>query len=355
MALNATNPNTLTGVSPKLIIGIVFLILVVAIVFILKLNKNKQETATSDAAKHLITTNVYYANFINNGLTFYNSTEKRFKRLENDDTAINLASTSLPDAVAYSKNKQVAAIHIADANSVHWQIINLENGAIVANLDSSIITLSFSPDGQRIIYEYNNGSSHNISVANRDGSDWKKIIDLNAEFARGAISDMYWLKPETYSLYYLNNTSTYNLLGLSSKTAQSIVTGASGSKESPSGNYIFVDSRNSSNTTSPIDTSLLTVGSDGISSVKPLKIGSPSEWCAWASENDSLYCVNNIDNDNALLKIDLTTNKQTTILNSNIVNNQLFENQNGDLFQLLGVKDNKIYYLINNSLYSFAY
>lgn len=306
-----------------------------------RLSSNQAITAIQLAS------NVSFSEFIHQHLVFYDESTHRFRQVNETGALTELTAAPEPEAVAYDPTGQVVAVRLLENNIVHWQVLLLQDGKILARLDPGIGDLAFSSDGKRIAYEYKDGIFHNLSIANRDGQNWTKVLDLSEN-----TNSLLWLKQQTYLLYYDGATGQYTALGLSGKQKTAIARGAPGILPSPSGQYVAIDSRDSNNATFPIDTSILTTNTDGITATKPIHTGSPSEWCGWDAMDDTLYCVTNGNGDKpTLARITMPAGTQTTVLSNSIVKQQLFQGQNGELLKLIGVQGNTLYYQYANALY----
>ncbi len=90
------------------------------------------------------------------------------------------------------------------------EFFNLNNNQY-QTLDPNIGQISFSPDGQQIIYQYSNPQKDQsfISIANHDGTKWKNIIatrlkNLSISWKNGEIATFHSLDFSRSSLFSLN-------------------------------------------------------------------------------------------------------------------------------------------------------
>ena len=137
-----------------------------------------------------------------------------------------------PYAAAWSAKGKFVAVLPRD-NSGSWHILQLSDGKEIYQLSPSIQALTWSPDGTRIAYEYADGQNHNLSIADPDGKNWIKIVDLTV-----SVRQLAWLPDKTHMLF-IDSQNRLQLVNISSRTTKLVAEEVVHFEVSPDGNKIL--------------------------------------------------------------------------------------------------------------------
>lgn len=115
------------------------------------------------------------------------SSLKRFSVTENTETILRQLNF-LPSRIIWSPNAdQVLAEHGGFGTSKLWYLADLRNSSVTA-LRSGIEDPTWTTAGEKIFYKFYSAQSRerSLNVANPDGSNWRKLMDINIPNIRTA-------------------------------------------------------------------------------------------------------------------------------------------------------------------------
>ena len=209
---------------------------------------------------------------------------------------------------------------------------------VVKNLDHKIITLAFSPDGDKIAYIEKNGDSSSVIIQHLDSVDPQKIANI-----RIRATALNWIDNETL---YLKSSSEDNIYS-------SFFINFSGGLAKALENKVNLEEIWSGDKQKFIFSSLIN-GSDNISifnilnkTEMSLDIAANADKCTWSIDNKHVFCAipKNQSGQEDLFVIDVNTKekKLVTSLESYLIAEKLFVSEIDNYAIIQNSLDHKLY------------
>ncbi|MFC1645280.1 hypothetical protein ACFL08_04610 [Patescibacteria group bacterium] len=220
-------------------------------------------------------------------IVFYDTVENVFKSINFDGSQEKkLVNEFLPkfSNVTWATNK-TAVIGMAADGFYSYDIIEREFNKVKDNVDD-VVWANLS---SKILYKYFDSETNErtLNVANADGSNWKKIADL--EYRDISISPIpqtslisFWNYPDANALSVLTSVSMVGqepAVIMSDKFGADYLWSNDGSKLLTS--YVSQGGK----------TMTLAVSDDDGSNFKELKIPTVASKCVWSSNNKDIFCA----------------------------------------------------------------
>lgn len=215
-------------------------------------------------------------------------------------------------AVPSPDGTKVAVRVPTETGRLQWHTYDVTTDALLGVLDPNIGQLSWSPDSQRILYEYQlSAGTQNFSTAKPDGSDWQALASIPA-----TVEYITWLGAETYAVSVANTpTRSLSQLRLSTKTEERIVEHATQVQENTDGTWLGVVTQDVSSgrreqpalELRPID------ASTGISTPSSVVPNLVAPTFAWSNAGSSVYLLEGAEGGRELTLIDAPTGKRTPL------------------------------------------
>lgn len=224
-----------------------------------------------------------------NNVIYFSPKEKSIKRISTDtlSTMPVMILSGEPLRAIWSPLKKQALVEMRADQSVRWYLVDTEKKTELA-LKDGLETPIWTALGDRIVYKYYDikTKERSLSIANPDGSDWKKIGDspfknMNAAVAPQSSMLTFWNEGNAFEETSLRSLS---LVGSEVKT---IFSGKFGAEYvfSPDGQKILMSSTNQKGGTSTMLGLLLNQGVQYQNLLIPTLVAKT----AWSKNNSSIY------------------------------------------------------------------
>lgn len=223
---------------------------------------------------------VIYHSLADGSLFEFSIENRREKNLEKKDIQ-GLMETN------WSSNKKREIVKIKNGESVLFRLYDFESGKS-ADIKSGVDNIAWVDLGNKIVYKYFNGETkeRSLNIADPDGSNWKKIRDI--DFRKISIAPIpetslisIWNYPNALEETSLKSISTIN------GEAKDIFSGKFGADYlwSPDGKRAlvsFADAKGGAK----LSLGTISIGSGEF---RDLKVPTLASKCAWSKNNKTVY------------------------------------------------------------------
>jgi hypothetical protein len=336
-------------------LNLALLVSIILLVIIFSPKSSPNNSSPTATQYSTLTSNAEFPFQVPDGIVYVNPDSNQITKISFSNQATNYLT--LPqnpiDMICDPTGSLVAALfRTNDINVNQWNIFDLKSGKQISQLNPNINALSFSKDGQRIAYVYDDGSTRTLNTSDLSGKDWQMVLALPQPIAR-----LWWLQVQTQVVLLTNSDQPVYLgVALSSKQFTTIGNGDSIIKESPNGSLTLFGNQNVSDQQAPLELSVGQANVDGITNLEKLTFNnSVTDLSTWNDKSDALYTFS-FDNAgvvNSLYKYTLSDKKTTKILDQTQLDQILQLSQNGLIESVIGKHDQQMYLQLNHSIVSF--